>query len=62
MINEIELFVCDTCDTVMQTGIDENCICMECGEPMKHAEFLRKIYITDFPNALDWLFQDKKGE
>lgn len=48
MINEIELFVCDTCGAVSPVVADKICVCMACEKLMKIVKFLRQNEIELF--------------
>ena len=41
MVNEIELFVCDKCNTVMYAA-GEVYTCLKCNKPMFRAKFTRQ--------------------
>ena len=49
MVSEIELLVCDNCNTVMQADGWRGHTCMECGQKMVVAKFERQLT----PHALD---------
>jgi len=42
MVNEIELLVCDNCNTVMQAEVWRGHTCMDCGNEMIAAKFERQ--------------------
>ena len=41
MVNEIELLVCDKCNTVMHAA-GEVYVCLDCNKPMNRVKFLRQ--------------------
>ena len=41
MVTEIELWICDDCDTIGVSGELEKPVCMECQKPMRFVKFYR---------------------
>lgn len=54
MIKEIELIVCDKCDSVMQAA-GEVYMCINCNTPMKRVKFVRQPTKRAADGAKAWV-------